>query len=280
MLKYFIWIASVVIMFGLGWWMAFTKNPMEPGHVYHPFALTPARFDLVDIESAPKNIRPLVREGFHILFETQKYAKEYAGDRLDCNNCHFNGGNTLGGANNGISLMGVSRKYPKMMPGNVKYTLAERVNACFEKSMNGKALPIDSHKMKAILAYLDWISHGTPSKSIPPWLGLKELRSKHVPNAENGKVVYETYCSICHGEDGQGQPRKANLSYPPLWGPHSFNDAAGMNRLSMFASFVYYNMPFGQAFLTVEEALDVAAFVTSQPRPKKGEPRKLLVDHH
>jgi thiosulfate dehydrogenase len=272
MFKYFLWSAAIALVLAIGWWIVFTKNPMEPGNIYHPYNVTPARFDLVDVESAPRKIRPLVKEGFNILFETQKYAKGYSGDRLDCNNCHFNGGNSLGGANNGISLMGVTRKYPKILPGNVKYTLAERINACFEKSMNGNAVPVDSHKMKAILAYLEWISHEVSPNSETPWLGMKALRSKHVPDAKNGKLVYGTYCSVCHGTDGQGQPRKANLSYPPLWGKDSFNDAAGMNRLPILSSFVYYNMPFGQAFLTVEEALDVAAFIITQPRPPKRSP--------
>jgi len=53
---------------------------------------------------------------------------------------------------------------------------------------------------------------------------------------------------------------------------------AGLYRLTRFAGYVKYNMPFGTAThdnpqLTDEETWDVAAFVNSQPRPKKPFPK-------
>lgn len=60
---------------------------------------------------------------------------------------------------------------------------------------------------------------------------------------------------------------------PPLWGPQSFNDGAGMNRLITAANFIHDNMPDGTSYdhpqLSVEQAWDVAAFVVAQPRPAK-----------
>jgi thiosulfate dehydrogenase len=60
---------------------------------------------------------------------------------------------------------------------------------------------------------------------------------------------------------------------PPLWGRDSFNDGAGMARLSYLANFVHFNMPPGADYLdpmlSVEEAWDVAAYVESQERPHK-----------
>ncbi|MBN8856950.1 MAG: cytochrome C, partial [Sphingobacteriales bacterium] len=51
----------------------------------------------------------------------------------------------------------------------------------------------------------------------------------------------------------------------------SYNDGAGLLRLSGFAAFVKNNMPFGTDFhkpvLSNEEAWDVAAFVNSHERP-------------
>ena len=59
---------------------------------------------------------------------------------------------------------------------------------------------------------------------------------------------------------------------PPLWGPASFNDGAGMARLTNMANFAHFNMPHGvdylDARLTPEQSWDVAAYVVSQPRPK------------
>jgi thiosulfate dehydrogenase len=262
----FLWSILVLFCIGVGWWIAVSKNPLEPGNQYHPYNKSTYRFDLVDPLMAPVEIRDVVCQGFEILYETQKHAPKFAGNRLTCNNCHFNAGNTLGGANNGISLMGVTLRYPKSLPNKKEYTLPERINDCFKKSMSGKPLPIDDPMMKAIIAYLQWISHEVPPQSKTPWLGLKPLRSLHQPNPENGAQVYSTHCALCHGQDGQGQPRELHLSYPPLWGEHSFNAAAGMNRLPILSSFVYYNMPYEQASLTVEESLDVAAFIIAQPR--------------
>ena len=56
--------------------------------------------------------------------------------------------------------------------------------------------------------------------------------------------------------------------FPALWGPKSFNVGAGMARLNNAAAFVKQNMPLGQGgTLSDQEAFDVAAYFTSQPRP-------------
>ncbi|GAC1422686.1 MAG: hypothetical protein NVS1B13_10140 [Flavisolibacter sp.] len=58
-----------------------------------------------------------------------------------------------------------------------------------------------------------------------------------------------------------------------MGGTYSYNDGAGLYRLSSFAGFVKYNMPLSTDYhdpkLTDEDAWDVAAFVNSQPRPHK-----------
>jgi thiosulfate dehydrogenase len=91
-----------------------------------------------------------------------------------------------------------------------------------------------------------------------------------------GQVVYTTNCMRCHGDAGQGQlaPNNVEYVYPPLWGPHSYNDGAGLYRISNFAGYVKNNMPFEIAshknpFLTEEQCWDVAAYVNSMPRPSK-----------
>ena len=190
--------------------------------------------------------------------------KGYVGDKLSCTNCHFAGGNTSGGPQGGISLVGSATKYPGYDHSDKKViSLADRINNCFSKSMNGKPLPLDSQVMMALVTYLHWISKDLPIYGNIPWLGLQKLTSTHVPNANQGKVVYEKYCALCHRKDGQGGENN-----PPLWGTASFNDAAGMSQLPTFAAFVYWNMPYNEATPTLseEEALDVAAYVLSRPR--------------
>lgn len=246
--------------------LIFTPNVFSSWETNSPSNSNPG-VELLDPEMAPADIKPLVMQGFNIMLETKKYVPEYAGDKINCANCHFNGGNNLGGFNNGISLVGITQFYPRKLPHNQQYTLADRINSCFEKSLNGKPLPNDSQEMNAIIAYLNWISRDANNIPNLPWRGLKKLDTSHIANSQNGSQIYATKCALCHGNDGEGQERVDDLSYPPLWGKNSFNSSAGMNDLAKLASFVYYNMPYQESKLTEEEAIDVASFVISQPRP-------------
>ena len=221
------------------------------------------KFDLVDPECAPEIALTKILYGYHLMLDTRSHAKEYVGNSIDCNNCHFNAGNTLGGKNRGISLVGVTAVYPRYSKRDKKeISLKERIENCFKRSLNGKPLPENSLEMESLIAYLAWISHEVGDAPKLPWLGLDDVPSKHTPNAQNGEKVYSRYCSICHRSDGEG-----SASVPPLWGNNSFNDGAGMNTLSKLSSFVWQNMPYGQPILTPEEALDVAAYVISKSRP-------------
>lgn len=252
---------SFLILPKLSW-----TSEIPGGDPYKELYSSSPSFQLADPETAGKDL-PLVMQGYRLMLETKKYAPEYAGDRISCTNCHFNAGNTLGGLNGGISLVGVTKKYPKPLPNGSTYTLAARINACFEKSINGKPLPEDGPYMQALLAYLDWISLPAANHT-PSWLGLKPLSTNVSPDPNRGAELYIKNCALCHGKDGQGQPRKKDLSYPPLWGEHSFNQSAGMNKISTLSSFVFYNMPYGEPSLTTEEATHVASFINKQSRPK------------
>ncbi|MGH9524678.1 MAG: c-type cytochrome [Terriglobales bacterium] len=210
-------------------------------------------------EDAPADIRDAVMMGYNIMLDTAKYAPAYTGNGLSCSNCHFNGGI----AQDGIPLVGVAAVYPKYRE-RARYAtdLVARTDECFERSMNGKAAPVESREMQALQAYYAWISRGIPIYSKVPWLGVKRIKTDHVPNAEAGATVFRARCTPCHGTDGQG----TNVA-PPLWGPKSFNDGAGMNKVEMLASFAFANMPRGAPGLSVAQAFDVAAFIAHQSRP-------------
>jgi thiosulfate dehydrogenase len=106
-----------------------------------------------------------------------------------------------------------------------------------------------------------------------------------------GRAVYVAKCQSCHQPEGDGLRMADNSEYiyPPLWGASSYNDGAGLYRISNFAKYVKYNMPQGTHHespqLTDEEAWDVAAFVNSRPRPHLEVPQdwpdksKKPVDH-
>jgi thiosulfate dehydrogenase len=221
-------------------------------------------FDLVDPQFAPENCKEVVMKGFNIMRNTPKEMPQYCGNTLKCTNCHICAGNTLGQKNGGISLVGVTNKYPRYFERSKKtITLTERIQNCFERSMNGKAPPPDDEGMQAIQYYLKWISTVVKGDKDAPWLGLKLIESTHEPDLTQGALIYAQECASCHLPSGEGTEEA-----PPLWGPKSFNDGAGLSNLKPMASFVYFNMPYGNASLKEEEALDVAAFVLSHPRPK------------
>ena len=195
----------------------------------------------------------------------------YAGNNLACSSCHLDGGRRR----YGLSLIGVAGAYPRdMARENAMQSLAQRINGCFERSMNGRALPENSREMAAIIAYIGFLSDAAPAD-------MEGRGAPAVPQMERaadparGAVVYSANCAVCHGANGQGL-RNTNgegYSYPPLWGPDSFNTGAGMHRIITAANFIRANMPYGVTHespqLTAEQAFDVAAFINVQPRPER-----------
>src|SRR5579863_7590490 len=83
-----------------------------------------------------------------------------------------------------------------------------------------------------------------------------------------GDAVFAKRCAACHGQDGAGLAAAPDLVhgfiFPPLWGPNSFNDGAGMHRVLTAARFIKARMPLGSPDLNDDEALDVAAFINSK----------------
>lgn len=211
-------------------------------------------------EDAPESIRAEVMLGYKIMTETKKYAGKYVGNTLSCTNCHFEGGRSL----HTISLVGVGAIYP-LYRGRREYTadLALRTQGCFERSMNGVAPAADSQVMQSLLVYMQWISKGIPVYSKLPWALPYDLGNAHKPDPENGAAVYRDVCARCHGDNGQGTPIA-----PALWGDGSYNDGAGMHRIRTFSVFTWRYMPKSGATLSQEQALDVAGFVHTKPRPK------------
>ncbi len=214
-------------------------------------------------KDAPANIRDAVMLGYNIMNNTSKYAGKYVGNKLNCSNCHFNGGITEGGKKGGLSLVGVTTEYPKYRSrAKAVVDMVFRTNSCFVRSMNGKPLPGNSKEMIALITYFQWISKGLPVYQKIPWLGLKHIKNNHKPNFIKGKQIYTVTCAACHGTNGLG-----TKVAPPLWGKDSFNDGAGMSHLANLAAFAHNNMPYKIANLTENQAIDVAAYVTKQPRP-------------
>ncbi len=192
---------------------------------------------------------------------------------MNCQNCHLEAGTKPFGNN----YSGVASTYPKFRErsGSIE-SIYKRVNDCFERSLNGNALHTSSKEMQAITAYIKWLGKDVPKGEKPKGAGLTELAYlDRAADPQKGKEVYSFKCKSCHGINGEGKLNADGLGYqyPPLWGDRSYNNGAGLYRLSRFAGYVKSNMPYGtngeSPNLTDEQAWDVAAFVNSQPRPKK-----------
>lgn len=188
---------------------------------------------------------------------------------MNCQNCHLEGGNKPFGNN----YRAVAANYPKYRArsGGIE-DITKRVNDCFERSLNGKALDTGSREMHAIVAYIMSVGKGIARGTTPDGSGIYKLAwLDRAADSAKGKLVYAAKCASCHGAAGQGVKNGSEYSFPPLWGEHSYNAAAGLYRLSNLAGYVYANMPLGathkQPQLSIEEAWDVAAYVNSRPRP-------------
>ena len=222
-------------------------------------------------------LRERVEYGKELIANTSKYlgpkgSVYQISNGLNCQNCHLDAGTRTFGNNYGA----VASTYPKFRARSGKEEdVNKRVNDCFERSLNGEPLDTNSIEMLAIRAYIMHIGSNVEKGSDAMGSGLKDMPFlDRAVDPNKGKTVYEAKCQSCHQADGQGTLLADGTAYsfPPLWGQHSYNDGAGLLRITTFARYVKYNMPLGAThnspMLTDEEAWDVAAFVNSMPRPR------------
>ena len=223
--------------------------------------------------------REMVIYGEDIIANTSRYfgphgSVKQMSNGMNCQNCHLNAGKK----NWGNNYSAVYSTYPKFRErsGAIE-TIYKRVSDCFERSLNGGAPDSNSKEYKAIYAYIKWVGQNVKKNQKPVGSGIEKLPFlERAADPLKGINIYKAQCQSCHGAYGEGQLslNKISYEYPPLWGNHSYNTGAGLFRISNFAGYIKSNMPFKIAThnsptLTNEEAWDVAAFVNSQPRPKK-----------
>lgn len=194
-----------------------------------------------------------------MLFEhTGKAAPRYVSTcTLSCSNCHTHAGRL----DHALSLGGVHHRYVphfSVREGRV-ISLQDRIRGCFARSLNGIGPADDSPEMRALVAYIGTLPGGTPQSIVPNGerVPMKDL------SVDRGRQLYMEKCSACHQPDGSGTG-----PFPPLWGPHSYNDGAGLARVYTLAAFIHDAMPLAQGgTLSMRDAQDIARFIDAQPRP-------------
>jgi thiosulfate dehydrogenase len=220
----------------------------------------------------------MIRYGRDLIVNTSKYFGPHGTvapltNGMNCQNCHVEAGARAFGN----SFAAVSSTYPKFRDRSGMIESIEfRINDCMQRSLNGKPIDSLSKEMKAMVAYFKWIGKDVKKGEKPVGSGIVEIPFlSRAADPEKGKIIFQNQCRRCHGQNGEGiiDVDGIGYKYPPLWGDNSYNIGAGLYRISRMAAFIKYNMPFDQTQLgpqlTDEEAWDVAAFISSQPRPEK-----------
>lgn len=224
-------------------------------------------FRIPDISSVPndKSGESILR-GKDYLEHTFEKLPQFVGAKINCTNCHLNSGKTQFAG----PWIGVAARFPQYRSRSGKVdTLTDRVNDCFERSLNGSRLPEKSPEMTDIISYMTWLSKGYAIGQDIQGSGMPKIVLDRLPDLKTGRVIYEAKCASCHQSNGQGlYTANGQVTFPALWGSKSFNIGAGMARLQTAAGFVKKNMPLGQGgSLSDDEAWDVAGYFSQQNRP-------------
>ena len=237
-----------------------TNQVTEPAASAKPSRGAPTEAELSQAEQGAALVR-----GLNIVTRTFETLPDHSPSGLHCSSCHLEGGTkALAGP-----WLGIAAKYPvyRARSGKVD-TLEERINGCFERSMNGRALDPNGPDMAAIVSYIHYISRDVPAGETPG-RGFAKLTRPAALDRERGQALYGQKCSACHAPNGAGLSPGDVYAFPPLAGARAFNIGAGMARLNTAAAFIQANMPLGQGgTLSAQDAYDLADYVIHLERPE------------
>ena len=212
-----------------------------------------------DAELRDSAYRVSAMRGRAILLATRDSLPRNVGNSLRCASCHLDNGLRR----NAMPWIGSYARFPQYRARSGKVDLIEdRINDCFERSMNGKALAHSGPDMRDIVSYLAFLSNGIPVGAQMDGQGLARLKPIN-GDVKRGVAIFASTCTRCHGANGQG-----TALAPPLWGARSYNVGAGMANIITAASFIHALMPIDRAQqLTEQQAFDVATYINTRPRP-------------
>jgi len=212
-----------------------------------------------------------IKLGHDIIMDPQKYVPKSVVADMSCGACHISGGTV----NRGGSLVGVYARFPQWNKRAKRViTLQDRLAECFLYSMNGTPPAYTSKEMTAMVAYIAYLSRDVPvGAKVKPGVRFVVPLPSAPPDLAHGAAIYTKSCEMCHQANGAG----VHGSFPPLWGPTSFNRGAGMSHLDLMTGFVEYNMPKNApGTLSMQDAYDVSAWVLTHARPKFAKDRTIV----
>ena len=220
-----------------------------------PHAMTSAASVATQATFPPGAEGTLIRYGHDIVVDTSHKARGYVRAAMSCQDCHLDAGRKPHAG----SFLGIYADFPQYNGRAHRFImLQDRIAECFLYSMNGRPPTYNSREMEAISAYIAFLSRDARVGQGFADQGPVSVAPASTASASAGMTLYAAKCSMCHAASGAGIAGE----FPPLWGPKSFNDGAGMARTSTFAAFVKYNMPLNApGTLSDSEAYDLAAYV-------------------
>lgn len=270
---------ALVLIFGYVGWKAIAENPHQTVPVLSQLDTMPKVPSLKDVPPGEKG--ESIKRGYEYFVNTAVALPEHVGNQLSCASCHADGG-----TGPSLNLVGIQTVFPQYNSrSGTDIVLEDRIQQCFDRSMNGSAPDKDSQIMKDMVAYMEYISENVPKdlqkRTWTPKLALSGPLP--TPNLANGEKLFQQSCAACHGVNGEGSQYGPTVG-PALWGPDSFNIGAGMARVRTAAGYIQKYMPKmtmgyrAPGTLTTQEAVDLAAYILSHPRPDRPQPNAATVN--
>ena len=152
---------------------------------------SPTPWTMPEVSALPLDARgQLIRQGRDLILATYAHvgpnvadaAKRFAGNNLACTNCHLDGGTKKFG----LPLFGIYNNFPAYSARTgASISIEDRINSCMTRSMNGRAMPNEAPEMRALVAYVEFLSTGVPPGQQLPGLGagkMQELTRRRTPN--------------------------------------------------------------------------------------------------
>ena len=215
-----------------------------------------------------------MRWGYRIFVNTPHEAPRLTGGKVSCSNCHLNAGQR----ERALPLVGVAGMFPEYNNRAARlFSLPDRIVDCFLRSENAHRRGPRQPRNDVVEGSARGGGRTSPGSrgyavgENPSWRGRNTIAADAlVPSTSStpaGRGDLHGALHVVPWADGQGV-RSATRRRDRCGAPDSWNDGAGAARVYTLAGIIRYSMPYlDPGSLTDEEAQQVAAFITSQPRP-------------